>query len=156
MQGVMLVLKVKLYKFIGFSWSPLFFFFLKLSKGHLELGPLDGMFLNSYFLQGVCVPPVVQWLITSVISDFSANIVSNLGILPISSEVWKGKVFGNVATWNGAHGFSLLFHSMINSVFCSGLRCSCLENSKRFSTFCCVTAPFRGGSDSSPRKTAIF
>lgn len=90
MQGVMLVLKVKLYKFIGFSWSPLFFFFLKLSKGHLELGPLDGMFLNSYFLQGVCVPPVVQWLITSVISDFSANIVSNLGILPIFVEV-EGK-----------------------------------------------------------------
>lgn len=53
----------------------------------MELGPLAGMFVNSYFLQGLCVPPVVQCLIPSVISDFSANIVGNLGVLPIFVEV---------------------------------------------------------------------
>lgn len=58
----------------------------------MELGPLAGMFVNSYFLQGLCVPPVVQCLIPSVISDFSANIVGNLGVLPIFVEVEEKNV----------------------------------------------------------------
>lgn len=33
------------------------------------------------------MPPVVQCLIPSVISDFSANIVGNLDVLPIFVEV---------------------------------------------------------------------